>query len=162
MLYIGKRLIVFSLALILVACDQEADAKKSLAEIYSLALNSIMERDTGLNGGMDFIAIDMSNFDELDQRDRKQIVTFFEDTYKTEVMISTFEDLQEKGLYNEETSILDGILLRIEKVDFKFNNEIVFEGSKYRSGLGSIGVEVIVYFDHNQWQVKEIKETWIS
>ncbi len=57
---------------------------------------------------------------------------------------------------------LDGVLLRIEKVDFKSNNEIFIEGSKYRSGIGAVGVAVQVHYKDNKWKSKEVTMTWIS
>lgn len=54
------------------------------------------------------------------------------------------------------------MLLRIEKVDFKANNNIFFEGSKYRLGDGAVGVGVIVHYKDNKWKSKEAKKTWIS
>jgi hypothetical protein len=54
---------------------------------------------------------------------------------------------------------LDGVLLRIEKMDFKLNNNVFYEGSKYRSGLGAIGVEGTVRYKDSNWQMKELKET---
>ncbi|MED4351415.1 hypothetical protein P9265_03575 [Schinkia azotoformans] len=77
-------------------------------------------------------------------------------------MGATLEQLKEKGLYNPDTMALDGVLLRIENVDFKFNNNIFFEGSKYRSGNGAVGVEVTIQLKDNRWKSKEAKMTWIS
>ncbi|MEJ9371415.1 peptide ABC transporter substrate-binding protein, partial [Schinkia azotoformans] len=64
--------------------------------------------------------------------------------------------------YNPDTMALDGVLLRIENVDFKFNNNIFFEGSKYCSGNGAVGVEVTIQLKDNRWKSKEAKMTWIS
>lgn len=121
-----------------------------------------MKEDEGLNSDMEYIAIDMSNYEEVDESDKKEILNYFKEKYKVEVMDATFEQLEEKGLYNSDMMSLDGVLLKIEKVDFKFNNKILFEGSKYRSGLGAIGVEVKVHYQDNKWKAKEVKMTWIS
>ncbi|WP_423336442.1 hypothetical protein [Neobacillus sp. 19] len=45
---------------------------------------------------------------------------------------------------------------------YKFFNNVFFEGSKYRSAKGAIGVESTIYFKEGKWQIKESKETWIS
>ena len=76
-------------------------------------------------------------------------------------MDATLEELTEKGLYNTDTFVLDGVLLRINKVDFKGNN-IFFEGSKYRAGDGAVGVEVIVHYKDTKWKSREVKITWVS
>ncbi|TCJ01960.1 hypothetical protein E0Y62_21780 [Cytobacillus praedii] len=104
----------------------------------------------------------MSNFEELNNEQKREILNFFKEKYKVITMDATFGELEEKGYYNPITMTLDGVLLRIEKVDFKFNHTILFEGSKFRSGKGAIGVECIVHYKDGEWQIKESKEIWIS
>jgi hypothetical protein len=154
--------ILFFLSLLLSACNNGIEPKEHLGEIYSVALDSIMEQDEALSSDMKYIAIETSNFEEVDESDKEEILSYFKKKYKVDVMDATFEQLKEKGLYNPDTMSLDGVLLRIEKVDFKFNNNIFFEGSKYRSGLGAVGVEVTVHYKDNKWKSKEAKITWIS
>lgn len=154
--------ILIIVSILLSACNTGIEPKEHLGEIYSVALDSIMKQDEALNSDMKYIAIDMSNSEEVDESDKKEILNYFKEKYKVEVMDATLEQLEEKGLYNPDTMRLDGVLLKIEKVDFKFNNKIIFEGSKYRSGLGAIGVEVKVHYKDNKWKPKEVKMTWVS
>lgn len=152
---------LFIVLLFLVACNNEVNSKEHLGEIYRVALGSIMEKDEALSNNIEYIAIDMSNFEELNEQDKKEILAYFEEKFSIEVMDATYEELQEKGLYNTDTKVLDGVLLRIEKVDF-VSNEFVFDGSKYRAGDGAVGVKGIVHFKNGKWQIKESKETWKS
>jgi len=154
--------ILLVLSLLLSACNTGIEPSEHLGEIYSVALDSIMEQDEALSSDMEYIAIDMSNFEDADESDKEEILSYFKEKYKVEVMDTTLEQLKEKGLYNSDTMGLDGVLLRIEKVDFKSNNRIFFEGSKYCSGLGAVGVEVKVHYKDNKWESKEVKMTWIS
>lgn len=158
---LGSILLIISL--FLTACNIGVDPKAHLGEIYSVALDSIMEKDEALSSEMKFIAIDMSNFDPgLSEKDKKDIITFFKDKYNVDVMDATFEELKEKGFYDSDKMSLTGVLLRIEKLNFKWNHNVFFEGSKYRSGLGAIGVEGTVHYKDGTWQMKESRETWIS
>lgn len=154
--------ILFILLILLSACNNGLEPKEHLGEIYTVALDSIMEQDEALSSDMEFIAIDMSNFEEVDESDKEEILSYFKEKYKVDVMEATFEQLKEKGLYNPDTMALNGVLLRIEKVEFKFNNNIFLEGSKYRSGLGAVGVEITVHYKDDKWKTKEAKQTWIS
>ncbi|MDF2039900.1 hypothetical protein P2R12_23450 [Cytobacillus oceanisediminis] len=78
-------------------------------------------------------------------------------------MDASLDQLKERGLYNEEEMGLEeGVLLRIENMKYKLLNNVYFEGSKYRSAKGAIGVESTIHFKEGKWQVKESKETWIS
>ncbi len=81
-----------------------------------------MEKDEALSSGMRFIAVDMSNFDKLDEKVKEEIIIYLKEKYKVDVMDATFEELKEKGYYNPDTLALDGVLLRIEDIDFPFNN----------------------------------------
>jgi hypothetical protein len=144
------------------ACNYGINPKEHLGEIYSVALNSIMEQDEALSSDMEFIAIDMSNFDDVNENDKKEIINYFSEKYKIEVIDATLDELKEKGLYNPATSVLNGVLLRLDKVELNFNNKVFFEGSKYRSGLGAVGVKVTVHYEDDNWKVKETKMTWIS
>lgn len=77
-------------------------------------------------------------------------------------MEATFEELKEKGFYNQETMSLDGVLLSIEKVNFKSNDNVLIEGSKSHSSLGAVGVEITVHYKGVKWQIKKVKQIWIS
>ncbi|WP_144512393.1 peptide ABC transporter substrate-binding protein [Bacillus sp. FJAT-22090] len=154
--------ILLVLSLSLSACNTGIEPREHLGEIYRVALDSIMEQDEALSSDMEYMAIDTSNFENADESDKEEVLIYFKEKYKIEVMDATLEQLKEKGLYNSNTMGLDGVLLRVEKVDFKSNNEIFLEGSKYRSGLGAVGVEVKIHYKHNKWESKEVKMTWIS
>ena len=73
-----------------------------------------MEQDEALSSDMEYIAIDMNNFEDADESDKEEILSYFKEKYKVEVMDATLEQLKEKGLYNSDTMGLDGVLLRIE------------------------------------------------
>ena len=154
--------ILFALSLLLSACNTGIEPKEHLEEIYIVALDSIMEQDEALSSDMEYIAIDMSNFEEVDESGKEEILRYFKEKYNVDVIDATFKQLEEKGLYNPDTMSLDGVLLSIEKVDFKFNNNVFFEGSKYHSGVGAFGVEGTVHYQDNKWKSKETKMTWVS
>ncbi|MEK5482556.1 peptide ABC transporter substrate-binding protein [Viridibacillus sp. FSL R5-0888] len=151
---------LFMLTFLLIACNTDINPKEHASEIYTIALNAIMETDKSLNDDMKFIAIDMSNFDALNEKQKKSILDYFEDKYKVKVMDATFDDLKEKGYYNEDT--LDGVLLTVQKVNFNVKNNIFFNGSKYRSAKGAIGVESTVHYKGGTWRIKKIRESWVS
>ncbi len=148
--------------MLLSGCNVGVEPEEHVGEIYRIALDSVMEMDKALEHDMEFIAIDMSHFSDVSDGDKKEILNYFEDKYNIEVMDNTFEELEEKGFYHPETTSLDGVLLKIEKVEYRFNKTVFFEGSKYRSGLGAVGVEGTVHFKDGNWKVKEANMTWVS
>jgi hypothetical protein len=64
---------------------------KDMGELYSLSLDANNSIDGGLNGDMKYIAIDMSNFKDLDDTDKEQFLKHF-DKYNVEVMESSIVD----------------------------------------------------------------------
>ncbi|AKG34408.1 hypothetical protein [Paenibacillus durus] len=146
-------------AMLITACTNTNHAK-DMGELYSLALDAYMPIDQGLNSGMKFIAIDMSNFKDIDETDKEQILKYF-DKYNVEVMEASYEQLKDKGLYDPQTMVLNGVLLRVEKTEIS-ENQMVIEGSKFRSGDGAIGMKVIVEYSNGKWQVTKADTTWIS
>ncbi|MDH4619192.1 peptide ABC transporter substrate-binding protein [Brevibacillus sp. AY1] len=143
--------------------SEEAPAANAthLGAVYSIALDASMPLDEGLNHEMQYIAIDMTHMEKLNPQVKKQILTFFSEKYQVEVMAATLDELREKGLYDSETLMLDGVLLRLTHADIT-ESKIVVEGSKYRSGLGAIGTKVVVEWIDGQWQVTQADITWIS
>ena len=157
-----KFISILFIIILLTGCNNGIEPKEHLGEIYTVALDSILLEDQALNDNMAFIAIDMSNFEDLDANSKEEILKYFKVTYKVEVMDATFEQLKEMGLYNPDTYSLDGVLLKINKIEYKLNNSVLLEGSKYRSGLGAIGVEVKVHYEDKKWETEEINLQWIS
>jgi hypothetical protein len=76
-------------------------------------------------------------------------------------MEATYEQLKAKGLYNPKTTVLNGILLRVEKTE-NSKKKFVVEGSKFRAMLGAIGIKVVVELINDKWQVTKVGTTWIS
>ncbi|MDQ0233344.1 peptide ABC transporter substrate-binding protein [Metabacillus malikii] len=148
--------------LFLMSCSIEVKPKEHMRDIYIVALETIMEQDESLNKDVKFIAIDMGNFEKINQHDKEYILTSLKETYNVDVFEATFEQLKEKGLYDEDTMSLDGVLLTIDNIQYTFNNQVQLEGSKYRSSLGAVGIEVKVHYNDDKWQTKDMKDLWIS
>lgn len=61
---------LFMLTFLLIACNTDINIKEHASEIYCVALDAIMETDKSLNDGMKYIAIDMSNFDAVNEKQK--------------------------------------------------------------------------------------------
>lgn len=155
--------VLLLLGLFLVACNHEENAKKQLGEIYSNALDAIMEKDEALNSDMQFIAMDLTIAKDLSEKDKDEIKVYLKEKYKVDVIEASFEELKDKGMYNPKTMVLDGVLLKLEKVNFISNRTAFeFEGSKYRAGNGAVGVKGKLQYKGGIWQRFEIHEIWVS
>ncbi len=137
------------------------DIEGRIVDVYIAALDSLVNLDEGLNGGMKYISIDTSTLKHLRESNKSELLKYFQN-YDVEVMDASFDELKEKGLFNEETLSLEGILLSIDDIKMASDKKIIIEGSKYRSGLGAIGVNCILEYKGDQWEVKKAEITWIS
>jgi hypothetical protein len=149
--------------LFLGACSDENNPKEHLGEITAIALESLMEKDKALSSDVKYIALDFNNIERYTDLEVKEIQGFLEERYKVEIIKASLEELKKKGLYNlEKMGLENGVLLKIEKINFKWFNTVNFETSKFRSAKGAIGVETTIQFKEGEWKMKESTETWIS
>ena len=153
-------LLIFTI--LLAACSGGENPKDHLGEIYTLAMDALMEEDKALNSDMKFIAIDMSDLDGVDEEQKQAIMRHFRDEYKVEVMDSTMDELEEDGYYDTDTMALKGVLLRMEKVDFESDDGVLLEVSKFKSGKGAIGLRLVVDYENGEWQLTEQDVNWVS
>lgn len=140
--------------------DKSAKPQDNLAEIYRIALDSFMPLDEALNHDMKYIAIDGDTLKNIDKDGKNSIMDYFK-KYNVDVMDASLEDLKEKGLFNKGRGI-DGILLSISEIKVESDDRVMVEGSKYRSPLGAIGVECVIVYKDDKWQLENSKITWIS
>lgn len=157
-----KHTMIFFLSLLLFACSNEIEPKEHLGEIYIVALDTIMELDEALSHDIEYIAIDSERFKDVDDNEKEEILNYFRKKYDVEIIYANLEQLQDLGRYNPDTLVLDGVLLKIENVNIKLNNSVLFEGFKYRAGDGAIGVEAEIEYKDNKWQTTDITIPWIS
>ena len=134
--------------------------RSNMGEMYSLALDSYMPVDDALNYKMQFIAIDFSTLTDINKDDREYITNYFK-KYNVAIIDSTLDDLRNKGMYDPKTLVLNGLLLRITKVDIS-NQQVIIEGSKYRSGDGAVGFKTILEHKDGKWEIIKSSPIWIS
>lgn len=119
--------------------------------MYKKILEDLIKQDSALNTDAKFIAIDFGNF-LAHHKDRyskdnqyrslspneKQALLDFCKQYNENVIEANFEQLKEKGYFNEETKRLDGILISVSKTESINEEKAILRISKYRSALGAI------------------------
>lgn len=141
--------------LLLSGCNSGIEPEEQWEEVYSAALDMLMEEDHGLNGEMEYIAVDMSESDVLKEADKEEIISYMKDKYKVDVMEATLEELKQQGYYDEETRYIKGVLLHIEKMEVTFTKKVVFTGSKFKSAKGSVRIKGTLHYKGGVWKGKE-------
>ena len=157
-----KFFVVFMLILVLTftGCNNAQNEEIDYGKIYILALDSLISIDEGLNSDIKYIAIDIDTLEGAAQEDINYIMTYFE-KYGVEVIAESFVTLREKGMV-KEGNYIEGLLLRVDKIDKITKKKAVMEVSKFRSGLGAIGVRCKLIYSKGTWELKNADMMWIS
>lgn len=134
----------------------------SLKEIYIMALDSMMPVDEGLNHDMKYIAIDGSKLRYISKSEKEQILEYFGSKYNIKTMDASFDKLKEMGMVNDDLSTIEGILLDITKINVIDKKNVLIEGYKYKSGLGSVGVGSKITYENGKWKLESSGMSWIS
>jgi hypothetical protein len=170
---------IFILAFLLCSCTNSASKKEAdtcstpvkqntaaenprtkYYDIYTLALDSFMPIDDGLNGGMQYIAIDTKTLKDATETDKAAIMKYFE-KYNVKVIDESFDSLKAKGMV-KDMNYIEGLLLSVKSIELKTDGEAIVEGSKFRSGLGAIGVKSTIKLENGKWNLKSSNMMWIS
>src|SRR5699024_7493486 len=141
-----------ALTLLISACGGGTGAKENIGEGFKVALDSIMEYDEALNTDMEFIAINISAYEDLSENDEEEISSYFADKYEIDVTITsdTVQELKETDVYDTDTNTLKGIFLSINEVEFKDEENVLFKGSKFRSNTSGYELEFTVHYEDNE------------
>ncbi|MNJ52649.1 hypothetical protein D3C77_479950 [compost metagenome] len=132
----------------------------SAGQLYGLAFEAMMPIDEALNENMKYIAIDFSELSHLTEQD-KQYIEDYMGKFLVEVKNATFEQFEESEDFRDNGMVLDGVLLKVDKVEISEHGAVI-EGSKYRSGNGAIGVSIQLTLENGAWKVSEANTTWVS
>ena len=115
-----------------------------LSGLYLKALEDLWEVDAGLNGGIKYISIDLSEAPgELTEGEKSAISYIFAKAHNTQCLQLSFEELREQGyIEKDELCWEDGLLFSITdsiKAEEKYNGlrVIKFDAQKWRSGTGA-------------------------
>lgn len=130
-------------------------------QLYGYTFEAMMQLDEGLNGDMQYIAVDLSPLTQLTETDKLYILNYLEQQFEISVQDTTIEQLKEKEDFKKNKLVLKGVLLRIDKVELGEDTAII-TGSKYRSGSGGVGTKIDLILEKGSWKVGSAVMTWIS
>lgn len=154
LLYFIYVLSLVSLTTSCASASTNVEGDNSLSGLYIAALEEVIWTDTALNKSMEYISIDYDQTPALSDSVGQHIMEFLRTKYKVDIYNLTYEQLLKQGLYEGNPSNLQGILLRIEKVELADEqNETTLVVSKYRSNEGSISVKITLQYRDNNWMV---------
>lgn len=152
------------------------------AKLYTMLIDDIIAQDPGLNGGMEYIAIDINSFQplyedeiidntiqelqfqslmapKLNEEDCIDIVSYLY-KYHDSIKVGSYTTLEEMGLVIKDKDVvshINGILINIEKIEKVNDNEYNIYMAKYRSALGAIFPTYNVKYENGQWTFEVTK-----
>jgi len=133
-----------------------------LANLYIKTIDTLFDDDPGLNGDIKFIAIQMDTLKGINEADKQKIEEHIKEK-GYEMKNASIKELKEQGEFDEEKLyIKNGILIKIDEIEEFTDTRIVFTASKYRSGLGAIGLSFTFEKKNKTWDLLESKMLWIS
>ena len=113
-----------------------------LCGLYLQVLEDLWEDDSGLNGGITYISVDLADAPgALTDGEKAAIMWIFSGAHGKQGLQLSFEELKENGYVDE--SVLyweDGVLFSIKETEkgTVSAQKISFNAQKWRSGLGAI------------------------
>ncbi|SHJ62014.1 hypothetical protein SAMN02745751_02970 [Dethiosulfatibacter aminovorans DSM 17477] len=155
-----KIAIMILLLMIVASSCTSTQEEVDYVTIYSIALDSVISVSEGLNHDMKYIAIDTATLEGATEEDIEEVMTYF-DKYGVDVLDESFDSLRGKGMVINN-DYLDGVLLRVENVNKLTNKKAELEVSKYKAGLGAVGIICDLINDGGTWKLKSVQEKWIS
>jgi len=134
--------------------------EEELSLPYALAIDSIIGVDPALNHEMTYIAVNFDNLGNMTEAIQESIEIYLS-KYQVPIINESYATLVEKNMLIEENYI-NGILIDFDSIVYISDNELLIQASKFKSGLGAVGVEVILKKVDGVWSVISAEITWMS
>lgn len=135
-----------------------------LIDAYLAIIDDIWQEDTGLNYGIDSIAMDTTGWIELNAHQKETILTKLKAEYEMEIIEGTFDELEEKGLIDKDQLLFsNGVLIVINDMKYdKEKKQLTYSVQKWRGGDGAVGSnDCTATWSDKEWKIKK-GSTWIS
>lgn len=137
---------------------------KDLVDIYKIAFDSFVPKRGVLSiyeRKYDYLAIDMrsKSFDKISQEGKQQILDYFKNNYKIEVMNESPETLTEKGLatmFASDLTLINGVLLGIYNEKIVSKTEVVIEGYWHVTPVAAEYFRTTIVVKDGRWQLQKI------
>ncbi len=152
-------LLVFIFMFSLIGC-QSSPADYDWSDIYISVFDVLMEEDDALNDDMAYIAINGDALANASSEDIDKILEHFE-KYDVDVINESMESLTEKGMVIDDFYI-EGVYLEVTDVQIESSTKVIIEASKYKSGLGAIGMSFTLEKEKDHWTITDNNQGWAS
>ncbi len=116
---------------------QITEEGEDMVGFYRQVLSDLWEVDSGLNGGIDILAFDLTEVSNLTEGEKSAFIWLAGGDYGVAGIAATFEELDEQGYIGEDFPYFEtGLLITIEVSDVQ-EDSFGFDAQKWRSALGA-------------------------
>lgn len=130
-----------------------------LTQLYITLIDDVIENhDVALNHNMEYVAIDINGFTNLNEKEKQDVINHLY-KYSENVYVGNYEYLKEQGLAQENADnfpALKGILIGSSNTEKINDDKYVVNISKYRTGLGAIFPEYEATYKEGKWSFEII------
>jgi hypothetical protein len=130
------------------------------ADAYYLIFQELINTDSGLNGGIEYLALDLSGVKSIDMEYLTKLVKSYCDDNNLTLLLDDFDGLKDAG-YIKNLSFENGMLISFVDQSVSDQN-IVTDAKKWRSGTGAVGATYTVSFKDDAWEITDVTGSWIS
>lgn len=120
------------------AVTTAAPSGSAVTRMYFDAIKEVYSEDTGLNGGISIISLDLSGANNLSAEEKEDLRDLVSSEYSFDIYTYTYDELVEQGLVDDKNLYFEkGLLFEITDNAIT-DNAFTFQISKWRSGLGAL------------------------
>jgi len=113
-------------------------SSSAVTRLYFEAIKEVYSEDSGLNGGISIISLDLTGAKNLSAEEKEALRYLVSSEYSFETYTYTYEELVDQGLIDDKNLYFEkGLLFEITDNPIT-DNAFAFKISKWRSGLGAI------------------------
>lgn len=142
------------------AIQSQPAAEAGAEEAYWLLFEKLWAEDDGLNDGIQYLSLDLSQVKLKDTAPLTKQVQDFCDEKGFELLSLPFEELKAQG-YIKDLTFEKGIIISFEDQSLT-ETTLVTKAQKWRSGDGAIGAAYTVEKKSDGWSVTGAEGAWIS
>lgn len=159
-----KIVVTIVIVLMLTACERNMNDSEPFiseyARVYCVAFDELMNVDEGLNDEAEYIAINFSTLQNISDEDERYISDYML-KHNDEILDESFSSLEEKGMV-KEFNYIEGLLIEVIDVSRQSDTSYEVEVSKFRSGIGAVGMRYTIEYIDEEWTIIQSTFMWIS
>lgn len=145
--------------------NEETQNSEKIVSMYETIIEDIIEKSKGIMQGAKYISLDVNslkapetttnNYSELTEQQKNELLEYCK-KYHDQVKNQSLEELRQAGLVEDNNGFIaiEGVLIRILKIEKLAENKAIIEVQAFRTGLGAVMVKYELKYKNGEWSIK--------